>query len=421
MVVEQKVRKGYKLTELGEIPIEWEYICIGEVLKESKECNQSDLPLLSITRNYGVIPQDKTIKRDVSAKDKSKYKVLRPGRLVYNTMRMWQGVSAISNIKGIISPAYTVCTIDEYKVDSQFLGYLFKSPKMINQFYRYSQGLVDDTLNLKYASFSMLKMVLPPLEEQRKISEILFSVDEQIGIINHLIEKTKELRKGLMQQLLTKGIGHTEFKETDLGMIPEAWDIASIKELSSYCSNGFVGTATPYYTNKDSGLLYLQSNNIRENKFDFTKTIYVNEYFTNKYTKAKVQTNDLLTVQSGHIGTTTVVTPDYNGVYCHALIITRPLEQNFDSNFLAFYLNSEIGRKRLSNIFVGSTIKHINVKDFVKFRIPVPSIKEQQKIVEILSSVDQQIEGYEQEKQKYTQLKKGLMQQLLTGKVRVKV
>lgn len=209
-----------------------------------------------------------------------------------------------------------------------------------------------------------------------------------------------------MQQLLTKGIGHTEFKQTELGEIPTEWEVGKISEISSFCSNGFVGTATPFYTEETDGILYLQSNNIRKNKFDFNKTVYVNSDFTAKYTRAQVKTNDLLTVQSGHIGSTAVVTTNYNGVYCHALIITRPIEDRIDSNFLAYYLNSSVGLKRLSNIFVGSTIKHINVKDFIKFVVPLPSLDEQQKIASILSSVDEQIESYEQEKEKYLVLKK---------------
>lgn len=409
------------MTELGEIPVEWDLVRIGDVLKESKEKNKPHYPLLSITRERGIVPQSETDKRDVSAKDKSKYKVLRPNRLVYNTMRMWQGVLAISNDTGIISPAYTVCDLDLERVTPKFIEYLFKQPFMINLFYRFSQGLVDDTLSLKYQTFSKLKMILPPLPEQQKIAEILSTVDEQIENTDQLIEKTKELKKGLMQQLLTKGIGHTEFKETELGEIPAEWEIQSINEISQFCSNGFVGTATPYYTDKEEGTLYLQSNNIRENKFDLSKTVYINEEFTQKYKKARVETNDLLTVQSGHIGTTSVVPTAYDGVYCHALIITRPKLDSIDPNYLAFYLNSKIGKQRLSKIFVGSTIKHINAKDFIKFTFPLPPLAEQQKIAEILSTVDEQIESYEEEKAKYQELKKGLMQQLLTGKIRVTV
>ena len=101
------------------------------------------------------------------------------------------------------------------------------------------------------------------------------------------------------------------------------------------------------------------------------------------------------------------------------MIITRFKKRFVDSNFISYYLNSDKGKDRLSSIFVGSTIKHINVKDLVKFFVPVPEIYEQRKIVSILSSLDGKIEQYRNKKEKLEEMKKGLMQQLLKGKIRV--
>jgi type I restriction enzyme S subunit len=261
----------------------------------------------------------------------------------------------------------------------------------------------------------------PPSFEQQKIAGILSSVDNAIEKNEAIIEQTEKVKKGLMQQLLTKGIGHTKFKKTEIGEIPEEWEVSSLDNLTSIITNGFVGVASPYYSDDKEAIPYLMSNNVRANRIDVRKLTHVLPEFNEKYKKSVLQKYDMLTVQSGHIGTTCVVPEKYEGGNCHALIISRFSDPRINPYFVSLYINSLKGMARLSSIFVGSTIKHINVKDFKKFVIPIPSYTEQTEIVEKVESINQK---FEIEQQKLTQLqtlKEGLMQVLLTGKVRVKV
>jgi len=115
---------------------------------------------------------------------------------------MWQGVSALSSLEGIVSPAYTICIPGE-KLYPQFAAYLFKMPFMIHRFYRYSQGLTSDTWNLKFRHFSEVKMPLPSLEEQQQISETLSSAQHEIDLLKQLADKYKTQKRGLMQKMLT--------------------------------------------------------------------------------------------------------------------------------------------------------------------------------------------------------------------------
>ncbi len=117
-------------------------------------------------------------------------------------MRMWQGVSDLSTLEGIVSPDYTTCISGE-KLHSQFVAYLFKTPFMIHRFYRYSQGLTFDTWNLKFRHFSEVKMPLPSLEEQQQISETLSSAQQEIDLLKQLAEKYKTQKRSLMQKMLT--------------------------------------------------------------------------------------------------------------------------------------------------------------------------------------------------------------------------
>jgi type I restriction enzyme S subunit len=181
----------------------WKTYHLREVFDERNETGYVDLNLLSITREKGVIPRDEVERKDTSNDDKSKYLRICPGDIGYNTMRMWQGVSALSALEGIVSPAYTICT-PKRNIDGKFAAYLFKTPPIVHLFLRYSQGLTSDTWNLKFHQFSEIKICIPEeIEEQQKIASVLSSADEEIETHQKQLSALKEQKKGLMQQLLT--------------------------------------------------------------------------------------------------------------------------------------------------------------------------------------------------------------------------
>ena len=181
---------------------DWKEVRLGEMFKERNETNINNLPLLSITANKGVIYQADSEKKDNSNEDKSKYKRICKGDIGYNTMRMWQGRSALSNLDGIISPAYTV-VIPKTKSNALFFSYLFKMPIVINNFWRHSQGLVSDTLNCKFKDFKLVKVFIPCYIEQTAIANILTAADKEIELATSKLELLRNQKSGLMQQLLT--------------------------------------------------------------------------------------------------------------------------------------------------------------------------------------------------------------------------
>lgn len=180
----------------------WTTYHLCELFSERNESGHNDLNLLSITREKGVIPRDEVERKDTSNDDKSKYLRICPGDIGYNTMRMWQGVSALSELEGIVSPAYTICVPKKY-IDGKFAAFLFKTPAVMNLFLRYSQGLTSDTWNLKFRHFSEIKITIPEKEEQEKIALVLSAADTEITTHQKQLFTLKEQKKGLMQQLLT--------------------------------------------------------------------------------------------------------------------------------------------------------------------------------------------------------------------------
>lgn len=180
----------------------WRTHRLGELFTERVEIGRTDLPLVAITGQNGVVPRDSLTKRDSSSEDKSKYLRITPGDIGYNTMRMWQGVAGLSQIEGIVSPAYTIL-IPSKQIDGQFAAYLFKTAPMIHKFHRNSQGLVDDTLSLKYHNFARIHVTIPAVPEQKRVAAVLNTCDEEIKLLEKQLEALKEQKRGLMQKLLT--------------------------------------------------------------------------------------------------------------------------------------------------------------------------------------------------------------------------
>lgn len=181
----------------------WTTSKLGKLFKERGEQGRGDLPLLSITADRGIVPREDVAKRDSSSEDKSKYLRITPGDIGYNTMRMWQGVSALSTLDGIVSPAYTVC-IPSTRIDGRFAAHFFKHRHTVHLFHRYSQGLVDDTLNLKFPSFAVIEVTLPSdIEEQRRIADILDTYDQELTLLRTQRTALDQQKRGLMQRLLT--------------------------------------------------------------------------------------------------------------------------------------------------------------------------------------------------------------------------
>lgn len=208
----------------------------------------------------------------------------------------------------------------------------------------------------------------------------------------------------------------TKFKQTEVGLIPEDWEVKELGELTSLMTNGFVGNVKSQYTESDSGVIYIQGYNVEENSFNFNGIKKVTIEFHKLHLKSCLQEHDLLTIQTGDVGLTTIVPKALVGANCHALIISRFKKGTTNPKYFSLYLNSSNGRSRLKEIETGTTMKHINVGDMLHFIVPVPKKNEQTAIANALSDVDGYIESLEKLIAKKQKIKQGAMQQLLKPK-----
>ncbi|MCF2446213.1 restriction endonuclease subunit S [Dyadobacter sp. CY345] len=261
-------------------------------------------------------------------------------------------------------------------------------------------------------------ILLPPLPEQQKIATILSTVDEKIEVIDAQITQTRELKKGLMQKLLTRGIGHTKFKDSVLGEIPEGWEVVKLGSISDKVTDGSHFSPIPQ---KDTGYLIATVKDMRFKQFNLSTCVHISkeEYEVLARNGCSPKREDILLSKDGTIGKTFVYKGDQNLVLLSSIAIIRLNTALAFPDYVCQFLKSDIFFKQLEGLTSGSAIRRLVLKAINGIKVILPNIEEQEKIAITLSTIDDKIEILQEKKKNYQELKKGLMQELLTGKVRV--
>ena len=249
---------------------------IGDIYAERSRRGASDMELLSVTMNDGVKPRSEIEGKDNSSEDKSNYKIVRKGDMVYNSMRMWQGANGISPCDGIVSPAYTVL-MPKQEINNGYFAALFKSANLINEFRKNSQGMTSDTWNLKYPQIETIKVQVPSVSEQDKVSELFGVLDARIVAQAQLIEALKKYKRGLLHDVLSEKIKITTETWTE-HRIGEFLHSKSIKQLPTTDAPLMAFTATGGVCDKgeryDRGFLVKDASSKLYKRTDLNDFIY---------------------------------------------------------------------------------------------------------------------------------------------------
>ncbi len=288
--------------------------------------------------------------------------------------------------------------------------YFMNSSIFINQLL---SKIASTTLQaVNKANFKSIKIPLPPLEEQKKIADILSTVDKKIAFVEENINATEELKKGLMQKLLTEGIGHTEFKDSELGRIPKSWEIDILNNLSKVTDSLHM---TPEF--EEEGFSMVRVADIKNGKLNLSNALKVSKEMYELFTKSYIpKKKDIVLSRVGSYGVSSFVDTEEPFCMGQNTVIINP---KIDSFYLYSILNSEEIKKQIENLSYGSGYKSLSLKNIRELKIKLPPLEEQKQIAEILSTVDKKLENLKEKKQSFEELKKGLMQKLLTGEVRV--
>jgi len=255
-----------------------------------------------------------------------------------------------------------------------------------------------------------LHIPIPPLPTQKKIAVILSTADSAIQKVDEAIEKTHRLKKGVMHRLLTKGIGHTEFKDTEIGRIPKEWEVMRLKEVASIRGNRINKKLDEY--------AFIPMELLPENEL-FAKYLIKGKQDIKSYTYC--ESGDVLlakitpSLENGKQG---IVPEDIPEKVALATTEVFPIQcENIYNGFLFYILKMAKYRNVLITSMIGTTGRQRASKDVLeKLNIPVPSLREQKRIFEILQTIDKRLESLNSKKQKLQRIKQGLMNELLTGK-----
>ncbi|MGU9409621.1 restriction endonuclease subunit S [Clostridium perfringens] len=411
--MKEEVREGYKMTELGEIPNEWQIknlediSCLIDGDRSSRYPGEKDIVehgiLFLSTQN---IIDSKIVYKNCKFITEEKFDELSKGKLQKNDLVITLRGS-IGNVAKFNGDIYDtgfinaqIMIIRSNDINPTYLSKYLISVKSQKQITSISSGSAQPQLTK--SELKKLKVIVPSEYEQKKIVEILSTVDEQIENTEKLIQKNQELKKGLMQQLLTKGIGHTEFKKTELGEIPKAWEIKKIEEICEILDSKRVPLNGKQRLKMQGDIPYYGANAIVD---------YINDYIFD---------DELILIaeDGGNFGEfrekpIAFYVKGKCWVNNHAHVL-KAIE--CENSKWIFY---NLVHKDITEIVQGGTRAKLNQKDLRNIKIPFPNLDEQEKIALILSAIDKKIEQYKYKKEKLEELKKGLMKQLLNGNIRV--
>lgn len=405
-----------------EVPEGWRTVDLGDVAKESRARNSdlhiSEERLVGVFKDQGMVPM-----RDrVRGASVERCKVVKPGDFAYNPMRINIGSIARSTADAdlMVSPDYVVFSPDTNKIDGLFLDYLRKSDAWAAFVGNAGDGGVR--IRIYFEHLARLRFNLPPLHEQRRIAEVLSSVDEAVAATRAVIEQARKVKQGVLERLLTKGIGHTRFKQTEIGEIPEGWGLCALAEVAKV-KHGYAFSGEFFSKEEGPNILVTPGN------FSKEKTLYFGP--NTKFYQGPIP-SDFILKNGDLLVVMTDLTPSMD-ILGNAVILNsnKAILHNqrigkvevdsklLSASFLRHVLNSERVQKQIKKSASGTTVRHTSPGRILENLTALPPMEEQLSIVEALRTIDDALYLQIQNLERISSLKSALMSDLLTGRKRV--
>lgn len=390
-----EVKKGYKMTELGVIPEEWEIKYLREILEITTGSKNTQDKLEN--GKYPFFVRSQQIEK-INSYSYDGEAILTAGdgvgtgkvfHYINGKFDFHQRVYMLSNFNEDINGNY---------IFRYFSNNFYKRIMMMT-----AKSSVD---SVRMEMISEMKIPIPPLPEQQAIAQALSDTDSLISSLEKLIEKKKNIKQGTMQELLTgrkrvEGFSG-EWEEKRLG------DIAEIKD-GTHQTPKYVKVGVPFYSVESV------------TKNDFVNTKFISKEEHKLLTKSfKIERNDILMTRIGSIGDCKLVDWEVDASFYVSLALLK-INKEVSSNFICHYTKTFSFQKEVDNNSLQSAIpRKINLGPISNIKIIIPkTIEEQSAIANILSDVDKEIEALEQKLDKYKSIKEGMMQELLTGRIRL--
>lgn len=303
-------------------------------------------------------------------------------------------------------------------------------PTYLGIWLRFQQEILEslaegssNQVELSRGKIASLKIILPPINIQQKIGDILSSVDEAIQKTDKIIQKSDELKNGLMNELLTKGIGHTKFKKTKIGEIPEEWKLCSILDSDIEIIDGDRGANYPtqheFYS--DGFCLFLSNRNIRNDSFDFSEPVFISEEKDRQLRKGKLSRWDVILTTRGTIGNVAIYddSVSFEHIRINSGMLIFRARNTIAPEFLYYLLKSPFFKERYIQLGSGSAQPQLPVGSLRNLLIPIPHKTEQLEIVKQLKLLDLKHLLEIKQLDSLLALKNGLMQDIFSQKVQI--
>ncbi len=429
-----EVKPGYKQTAVGIIPEKWEThpcsdlserIMVGIVIRPTQYYVRHGVPAFRSAniREDGISTSDLVFISDASNALLAKSQTRTGDVLTVRTG--YPGTSAV------VSQAHAGCncidiliTRPSKKLDSEWLAIWVNSPYGKEQILRNQGGLAQKHFNVE--DMRNLVVALPSLPEQRAIASVLSDVDALISRLNQLIAKKRDLKQAAMQQLLTGKQRLPRFrqkpgyKRTDVGVIPEDWEEANLGEKTVKVGSGITPTGGSRVY-KQSGHPFLRSQNVGWGCLLMDDVAFIDDHTHESFITTEIEVGDVfLNITGASIGRSAVADSrvQRGNVNQHVCII-RPKNSELDPSFLNKFLLSRVGQRQIDSFQAGGNRQGLNFGQIRSFRLPLPSFPEQTAIATVLSDMEAEIAALEKRREKTRDLKQGMMQELLTGRIRL--
>jgi type I restriction enzyme S subunit len=415
--------KGYKKTEVGVLPEDWEVKRIDQIITVKGGGTPSttvktywggDVNWFTPTEVGKSKYLDQSVRSITEIGLKNSSAMILPKGTILLTSRAGIGDLGILKKEAATNQGFQslICNAE---VNNEFIYYLMLTKK--GELLQNASG--STFLEISPSKVKSIKIPLPPLTEQIAIASALSDMDALISQTEKLIEKKKSIKQGMMQELLTgrtriQGFGHQQgYKQTEVGVIPEDWEVKRLGELGE----NIIGLTYSPNDVKDYGHLVLRSSNIQNNRLSFENNVFVKMELPNRVI---VRENDILIcVRNGSkhlIGKCALIDKATEGSAFGAFM---SIYRTSEAKYVFHQFQSNIIQKQIEEV-MGATINQLTNKDLATFKIPLPSNRsEQTAIASALSDMDQEITVHESKLQKLKLQKQGMMQALLTGKIRL--
>lgn len=302
--------------------------------------------------------------------------------------------------------------------DNLFGYYLMSSPFFQRKL---KSRIASTTLAaINKTALKTIKIPVPSIKIQQKIALVLSTVDEEIQKIEKIIDKTEKLKNGLMSELLTRGIGHTNFKKTKIGEMPQEWELRQLDQITLNITDGKHGDCK---NESNSGYFFVSVKDIHDGVIDYKNARQITKVdFEEAHKRTKLEVGDLLVTNSGTIGRMAIILDKVTAektTFQKSVAIIKPDTNKIDVFYLMYSLKVVVSS--LVAASNGSAQVNLLLKDLRSYCLPLPPIKEQNEISSILMSIDSKITIEKGKRNKLVEIKNGLMNDIFNQKVEVNI